>query len=139
MIATYMNKATNEAHGVCAKAVPSAVLTIKSTLANFKIALTTPIKAPPAMKPEAIKVPLLLRALLRASSLLRVLTYHEIAPPINKGILRSIGINMPRANGNAGILATVNINAITAPMPYNSHGALPPDIIGSMTADIAFA
>ena len=38
MIATYMNKATKEAHGVCAKAVPSAVLTIKSTLANFNIA-----------------------------------------------------------------------------------------------------
>ena len=133
-----MNNATNDAHGVDANGTPPT-LRIISTLANLSIALTTPINAPPAIKPDAMSVPLLLRALLSTSSLLRVLTYHEIAPPINKGILRSIGMNIPSANGSAGILAKVSINAITAPMPYNNHGALPPDIIGSMTADIAFA
>ena len=55
MTPTYITNATNEAHGVSAKGTPPT-LTIISTLANFKIALTTPIKAPPAMKPEAMSV-----------------------------------------------------------------------------------
>lgn len=39
-------------------------------------ALITPISAPPAMKPEASKVPFSPRAALIASSLLRVVTYQ---------------------------------------------------------------
>ena len=37
MIAMYITNATNEAHGVWENAVPSAVLTIKSTLARNKL------------------------------------------------------------------------------------------------------
>ena len=36
------------------KKPPSAVRATASTLQNLRMALTTPIKAPPAMKPEAI-------------------------------------------------------------------------------------
>jgi hypothetical protein len=42
--------------------------------ADFNITLTTPISAPPAINPEAIKVPLSRLALLRDSSLLLVET-----------------------------------------------------------------
>ena len=81
------------------------------------MALTTPIRAPPAMKPEAMRVPFSWRALLTAASLERVLTYQEIAPPTSSGRLRSMGMNMPRANGRAGTLNAVRISAIAAPMP----------------------
>ncbi len=40
----------------------------QSTSANFSRALTTPISAPPAMKPDAISVPRSKRALLRSAS-----------------------------------------------------------------------
>ena len=39
----------------CAQSVSLPIY--QSTLANFKIALTTPISAPPAINPEAIRVP----------------------------------------------------------------------------------
>ena len=46
----------------------------------FKIALITPIKAPPAINPEAINVPRSRRALFTFSSLLRVPTYQLTKP-----------------------------------------------------------
>ena len=59
-----------------------------STPAKRKAALTTPIKAPPAMNPEASKVPLFSRALFKSSSLLRVDTYQLISPPTTKGVFK---------------------------------------------------
>ena len=53
----YIAKAISPATGSSANGVPSAVTAVAFTLQNFRMALTTPIKAPPAMKPEAIKVP----------------------------------------------------------------------------------
>ena len=88
-----------------------------STSANLRIALTTPMRAPPAMNPEAINVPFSVRAALSSLSLLRLPTYHETAPPMSIGMFRSIGMNIPRANGSAGILKNVSTRAITAPMP----------------------
>ena len=91
------------------------------------------------MNPEAISVPLFNLASFTSFSLLRLPTYHEMAPPTNSGRLRSIGMNIPRANGKAGIFRRVRIMAMAAPIPYSSHGAPPPFIIGWMTAAIAFA
>ena len=50
-----------------------------------KAALTTPIKAPPAIKPEASNVPFSKRAEFKLWSLLRLPTYQLIAPPIKSG------------------------------------------------------
>ena len=110
-----------------------------STSANLRIALTTPMSAPPAMNPDAISVPFSMRASFVALSWLRVLTNHEMAPPTSIGMLRSRGMNMPSAKGSAGILKNVSTRAMRAPIPYRSHGALPPFIIGSMTAAMALA
>ena len=74
-----------------------------------------------------------------AASLERVLTYQEMAPPTSSGRFRSMGMNMPRANGKAGTLKSVRRRAIAAPMPYSSHGAPPPFIIGWITAAMALA
>ena len=52
-----------------------------STPTNFNTAETTPIKAPPAIKPDAIKVPRSKRALLSASSFEREDTNQAIKPP----------------------------------------------------------
>ena len=56
-----------------------------------KAALTTPIKAPPAIKPEASNVPFSKRAEFKLWSLLRLPTYQLIAPPIKSGVFRSKG------------------------------------------------
>ena len=64
-------------------------------------ALTTPIKAPPAIKPEANSVPFSPRASLTALSLERVVTYQFTAPPITNGTFSSRGINIPKAKANA--------------------------------------
>ena len=106
---------------------------------NFSRALTTPMRAPPAMNPEAMRVPLLSLASLRALSFERVLTNHEMAPPTSSGRFRSIGMNIPSANARAGTFNNVSATASTAPMPYSSHGAPPPFIIGWITAAIALA
>ena len=87
-----------------------------STFANFRIALTTPIKAPPAMKPDAMRVPFSIRASLTVWSLLRVLTNHETAPPTRRGRLSSSGMNIPRQNARAGTPHQFKTRAITAPM-----------------------
>ena len=88
-----------------------------STSANLRMALTTPMSAPPAMNPEAMSVPFSTRASLRALSLLRLPTNHETAPPMSIGMLRSSGMNIPSANGSAGTLKNVRMRAITAPIP----------------------
>ena len=84
-------------------------------------ALTTPIKAPPAMKPDASRVPFSRRTLFRAWSLLRLPTYQLMAPPISNGVFNSSGMNMPNANANAGILQKFRMMASTAPMAYSAH------------------
>ncbi len=104
-----------------------------------KAALTTPIKAPPAIKPEASNVPFSKRAEFKLWSLLRLPTYQLIAPPIKSGVFRSKGINIPKANANAGILQKFNTTARTAPIAYKAQGAPEPLINGSITAAIAFA
>ena len=105
----------------------------------FRIALITPIKAPPAINPEAINVPRSRRALFTFSSLLRVPTYQLTKPPINSGVFKSNGINIPRAKANAGTPIIVKINAKAAPAKYNNQGVAPPSIKGLITAAIAFA
>ena len=82
-----------------------------------KAALTTPIKAPPAIKPEASNVPFSKRAEFKLWSLLRLPTYQLIA----------------------GILQKFNTTARTAPIAYKAQGAPEPLINGSITAAIAFA
>ena len=49
-----------------------------------KAALTTPIKAPPAIKPEASNVPFSKRAEFKLWSLLRLPTYQLMAPPVQR-------------------------------------------------------
>ena len=102
-------------------------------------ALTTPIKAPPAMKPDASRVPFSRRTLFRAWSLLRFPTYQLLAPPISNGVFNSSGMNMPNANAIAGILQKFRMMASTAPMAYSAQGAPEPLINGSITAAIALA
>jgi uncharacterized membrane protein YphA (DoxX/SURF4 family) len=87
------------------------------TSAKRRIALTTPISAPPAINPEAMSVPFSVRASLSSLSLLRLPTYHAIAPPTSIGVFKSIGMNMPSANGRAGTLKNVRRRAMTAPIP----------------------
>ena len=77
-------------HGLACHAV-----SVSSAPASFRIALTTPINAPPAIKPDASRVPLSWRALLSFSSLDLVLRYQLINPPANRGRLRCRGINIP--------------------------------------------
>ena len=48
-------------------------------------ALTTPISAPPAMNPEASRVPFSPRSAFTSGSLLRLVTYQLIAPPTKSG------------------------------------------------------
>ena len=62
---------------------------------NLSSALTTPIRAPPAIKPLAMSVPFSPRSLF---------TYQLIAPPTNSGTFNSNGMNIPSAKANAGIL-----------------------------------
>ena len=79
-------------------------------------ALTTPMSAPPAMKPEAMSVPFSPRSLLMFSSFVRVVTYQLIAPPTTSGMFSSIGMNMPSAKARAGTPQSVSTMARTAPM-----------------------
>lgn len=123
---------------------PAKLLSIHSSFTRFIppkriVALTTPIKAPPAMKPEASNVPFSRRALFNAWSLLRLPTYQLIAPPINSGVFSSSGINIPNEKASAGILQMFRIIASTAPMAYKSQGAPYPLISGSITAAMALA
>ena len=87
----------------------------QSTSANFRRALTTPISAPPAMKPDAISVPRSKRALLRASSFERFETNHATRPPTTSGAFSSIGMNMPSAKASAGTPIEVSTSASAAP------------------------
>ena len=79
-------------------------------------ALTTPISAPPAMKPDAMRVPFSPRSLFASASFERVVTNQFTAPPTRSGMLSCMGMNIPSANGSAGILQNVRITAIAAPM-----------------------
>ena len=110
-----------------------------STPPNFSSALTTPMRAPPAIKPLAMSVPFSPRALFTLWSLLRVVTYQLTAPPTTNGTFSSRGINIPSANARAGILSHVSTMARAAPMAYSTHGAPTPFISGSMTAAMALA
>ena len=89
----------------------------RSMSAKRSTALTTPIKAPPAMKPDAMSVPFSLLASLISLSLLRVFTNQAMAPPTRRGRFKSIGMNIPNANGRAGNLQSVRMMAIAAPIP----------------------
>ena len=55
-----------------------------STPPNFNKADTTPINAPPAMNPLAIRVPFSPRSLFTFSSLDRDVTYQFMAPPTQR-------------------------------------------------------
>ena len=74
-----------------------------------------PVGAPPAMKPEAMSVPRSNRALLSASSCVRVETYQAIRPPVTSGAFSSMGMNMPSAKASAGTPIVVSISASMAP------------------------
>ena len=88
-----------------------------SNPANFSNALTTPISAPPAIKPLAMSVPRSPRCLFTSASLLREVTHQLIAPPTTSGTFSSKGMNIPNAKANAGTLHSVRIMANSAPMP----------------------
>ena len=84
-------------------------------------ALTTPMRAPPAMNPLAMRVPFSPRSLASSllsplSSLLSLVTYQLTAPPTSRGILSSKGMNIPSAKGSAGTFMRVRITAIAAPI-----------------------
>ena len=111
----------------------------QSAPAYFNIALITPIRAPPAINPEAIRVPLSRLALFTASSLLRVDTNQLTNPPTNQGVFNSNGINIPKAKAKAGTPIMVRIKAKAAPAKYNIQGVAPPSINGLITAAIALA
>ena len=78
-------------------------------------ALTTPISAPPAIKPDAISVPRSRRAFFPRSLPLRLATYQLIRPPTRSGVLSSSGMNIPSANASAGTPIIVKISASAAP------------------------
>ena len=84
---------------------------------NRNRALTTPMSAPPAMNPLAMRVPFSPRSLFVSASLERVVTYQFMAPPTSSGMLSSIGMNMPKAKASAGTLQIVSTIAMIAPMP----------------------
>jgi len=84
---------------------------------NFISALTTPMRAPPAMKPLAMSVPFSPRALLTEASFERVVTNQLMAPPTTSGTLSSKGMNMPKATASAGMCSRSRTMAMTAPMP----------------------
>ena len=65
--------------------------------------------------------------------------YQLTKPPINNGVFKSNGINIPKAKANAGTPIIVKINAKAAPAKYNNQGVAPPSIKGLITAAIAFA
>ena len=106
MITTYITTASHSA--------PLQV-EYQSAPAYFNTALITPINAPPAIKPEAISVPLSRRILFTFSSLLRVDTYQLTKPPTNNGVFNSNGINIPKAKAKAGTPIMVRIKAKAAP------------------------
>ena len=110
-----------------------------STPPNFNKADTTPINAPPAMNPLAIRVPFSPRSLFTFSSLDRDVTYQFMAPPTTRGTFNCNGINIPSEKARAGIWQRSSTIAITAPVAYNTHGAPTPFIRGSITAAIALA
>ena len=66
-------------------------------------ALTTPIMAPPAINPEAMSVPLSLRALLVALSFDLELMSQAMKPPTKSGMFKAKGINMPKEKARAGM------------------------------------
>ena len=102
-------------------------------------AANTPNRAPPAISPELISVPRSRRALLTASSLLRVATKYAIAPPTRIGVLSWRGMNMPRQNARAGTPSQLSNTARMAPVMYRIQGVSPPIIMGSITLAMALA
>ena len=80
-------------------------------------ALTTPMRAPPAMKPDAKRVPRSLRALLTFSSLLRLPTNQLMMAPTSSGALSYRGMNIPSEKGRAGTFNQLSSRARIAPTP----------------------
>lgn len=119
---------TSPNHSALFDAAQSAIN--HSTPTNFNTADTTPINAPPAIKPEAINVPRSKRALFNASSFEREDTNQATRPPITNGAFKYIGINIPNENANAGTPIAVKTNAKAAPIKYRIHGVEPPVIKG---------
>ena len=89
----------------------------QSAPANLSTAETTPIRAPPAMKPDAISVPFFTLASFTSLSLLLLPTHQEMAPPSRSGKFKSIGMNIPRQNANVGTLQKFSSSAMAAPIP----------------------
>ena len=74
-------------------------------------ALTTPMRAPPAMKPLANSVPRSLRAALTFSSLLRLPTNQLMMAPTSSGAFNCKGMNIPSEKGRAGTLSQLSNRA----------------------------
>ena len=110
MIAIYITRPR-----ICEPAVAYQSVWKKSRPPNFIAAETTPINAPPAMKPDASNVPRSRRALLRAASVERVETYQLIKPPTMSGVFKYKGMNIPNAKGNTGTPSKLSNKAKIAP------------------------
>ena len=105
----------NESH--CAGALASHSALAKLMPPNCMAALTTPIKAPPAMKPEARSVPRSPRRLFNSAEVEREVTYQLTAPPTMSGRLSCKGMNMPRAKARAEMPQALSRSEMRAPMP----------------------
>ena len=101
---------------ICDSGLASQSVLIGLKPQNRRRADTTPIKAPPALKPLAISVPVSPRSLFTELSVERVVTSQFIAPPTSNGALSSIGINIPKAKAKAGMRKKFNIRAMMAPV-----------------------
>ena len=84
---------------------------------NCMPALTTPINAPPAMKPEASSVAFSFLRWFRLMSVDRELTYQFTKPPTISGKFSCKGMNIPKAKARAETPQQVSMIEMIAPMP----------------------
>ena len=73
------------------------------------------MRAPPAMNPDEMSVPRLLRRSASSLSLVDVLTRWEMKPPTRSGVVSGSGRYMPRAKASGGTLASSATRATEAP------------------------
>ncbi len=73
-------------------------------------------EAPPAVNPEEMSVPRLLRRSASSLSFVDFLTRWETKPPTRSGVVTGRGRYMPRANASGGTLASSATRATEAPI-----------------------
>lgn len=95
--------------------VPKESGDVYSKPAKRVSAANTPNSAPPAIRPDAIRVPRSRRASLSFLSAERLLTNQATRPPISIGVLSCSGMNIPRQNARAGTPSQLSNSASIAP------------------------